>query len=83
MRDFSPFWAEMRVMEPATTTSRIKPWRRFWRFGWSHLPAVRAVYGDLQRLSGAPFLASVSGHLFTIGVCRPQIADGCRLFGGI
>ena len=68
MSDFPPFWAEMRDMEPATTTSRIKPWRRFRRYGWSHLPAVRAVCGGLQAVSGAPFVASVSDSLFTSGV---------------
>ena len=27
MSEFSPFWAEMRDMELATTRSRRKPWR--------------------------------------------------------
>ena len=69
MSDFSSSWAEMRDMEPATTRSGIKPWRRFWRFGWSQLPTVRAVYGGLQEFSGTPFPASVSGRLCTTGVC--------------
>ena len=48
MSDFSPFGAEMRDMEPATTRSGIKPWRRFRRYGRPQLPAVRAVYGGFQ-----------------------------------
>ena len=106
MSDFSPFGAEMRDMEPATTRSGIKPWRRFRRYGRPHLPAHRAAArrfggqppavraalgpemcgqftGVLQNLSGACILASVSGYLFTSGVCRPQTADGCRLLSGI
>ena len=52
------------------------------------LPALSAITtarsaGSLRGFSGGRFLASVSGRLFTTGVCRPQTADGCRVYGGI
>ena len=45
MSEFSPFGAEMRDMELATTRSRIKARRHPRRLCRSHLPAVRAVSG--------------------------------------
>jgi len=39
--------------------------------------------GSLRGFSGGRFLASVSGRLFTTGVCHPRTADGHRLSGGI
>ena len=43
MSEFSPFWAETRNMELATTKSWIKAWGHCLSFHPAHLPAVRAV----------------------------------------
>jgi len=51
--------------------------------GNHNCPQCGQFTGILRHLLGACVLASVSEHLFTIGVCFPQTADGHRLSSGI
>ena len=76
MSGFAPFWPGVRGRKEKRDKA-LAPLLALW------VVTTARSAGSLRGFSGGRFLASVSGHLFSIGVCRPQTADGCRLFSGI
>ena len=68
MSEFSPFWAETRDMELATTKSWIKTWGHRPSFHPAHLPAVRAVTG----VSAASKMGSKTTEKQNSAVVIPQ-----------